>query len=75
MQREGSAFSGLGVVMLKELSDHLTSIRLFVLEMLVIVIAFVTVYLATAHMSTLRGRSFSIQRVLRIFHNRKAVAN
>ena len=24
MQREGSAFSGLGVVMLKELSDHLT---------------------------------------------------
>jgi ABC-2 type transport system permease protein len=48
MQREGSAFSGLGVVMLKELSDHLTSIRLFVLEMLVIVIAFVTVYLATA---------------------------
>jgi ABC-2 type transport system permease protein len=48
MQREGSAFSGLGVVMLKELSDHLTSIRLFVLELLVVVIALVTVYLATA---------------------------
>ena len=28
MQREGSAFSGLGVVMLKELSDHLTSVRM-----------------------------------------------
>jgi ABC-2 type transport system permease protein len=47
MQREGSAFSGLGVVMLKELSDHLTSVRFFVLEMLVLLIAVVTVYAAT----------------------------
>jgi ABC-2 type transport system permease protein len=47
MRREGSAFQGLGVVMLKELSDHLTSIRLFVLELLVTIIAVVTVYLAT----------------------------
>ena len=44
MQREGSAFHGLGVVMLKELADHLTSVRLFILELLVIVIAMVTVY-------------------------------
>jgi ABC-2 type transport system permease protein len=48
MRREGSAFQGLGVVMLKELADHLTSIRLFVLELLVVLIALVTVYLATA---------------------------
>ena len=46
MQREGSAFSGLGVVTLKELSDHLSSIRFFVLELLVILIALVTVYAA-----------------------------
>jgi ABC-2 type transport system permease protein len=46
MRREGSAFQGLGVVMLKELSDHLTSIRFFVLELLVILIAVVTVYAA-----------------------------
>jgi len=46
MQREGSAFQGLGVVMLKELSDHLASIRFFVLEMLVLLIALVTVYAA-----------------------------
>jgi ABC-2 type transport system permease protein len=46
MQREGSAFQGLGVVMLKELSDHLTSIRFFVLELLVVLIALVTVYAA-----------------------------
>ncbi len=46
MRREGSAFQGLGVVMLKELSDHLTSIRFFALELLVVLIALVTVYAA-----------------------------
>ena len=46
MRREGSAFQGLGVVTLKELSDHLTSIRFFVLELLVVLIALVTVYAA-----------------------------
>ena len=30
--------------MLKELADHLTSVRLFILELMVIVIAMVTVY-------------------------------
>jgi len=44
MRREGSAFQGLGVVMLKEMADHLTSIRFFVLELLVILIALATVY-------------------------------
>ncbi len=47
MRREGSAFQGLGVVVLKELSDHLTSIRFFVLELLVVLISLVTVYAAT----------------------------
>ena len=46
MQREGSAFSGLGVVMLKELSDHLTSIRMRVLEWLVVLIALAALYSA-----------------------------
>ena len=46
MQREGSAFSGLGVVMLKELSDHLTSIRMRVLEWLVVLVAIAAVYAA-----------------------------
>jgi ABC-2 type transport system permease protein len=44
MQREGSAFSGLGVVMLKELSDHLTSIRMRVLEWLVVLVAIAALY-------------------------------
>lgn len=47
MQREGSAFSGLGVVMLKELADHLTSIRFIILELIVMVIAVGTVWIAT----------------------------
>jgi ABC-2 type transport system permease protein len=47
MQREGSAFNGLGVVMLKELADHLTSIRFIILEVIVMLIAFGTVYVAT----------------------------
>lgn len=47
MQREGSAFSGLGVVMLKELADHLTSIRFIILELIVMMIAVGTVYVAS----------------------------
>jgi ABC-2 type transport system permease protein len=37
MQREGSPFTGLGPVFVKELSDHLTSIRMSVLTLFVIV--------------------------------------
>src|ERR1700756_3634432 len=44
MQREGSAFQGLGVVMLKELSDHLTSVRMRVLEWLVVLFALAALY-------------------------------
>jgi len=44
MRREGSAFQGLGVVMLKELSDHLTSVRMRVLEWLVVLIALAALY-------------------------------
>jgi ABC-2 type transport system permease protein len=46
MQREGSPWQGLGVVTLKELSDHLTSWRMFVLEWLVALSAIVSVYTA-----------------------------
>jgi ABC-2 type transport system permease protein len=44
MQREGSPWQGVGVVTLKELSDHLTSWRMFVLEWLVAITAVVSVY-------------------------------
>jgi ABC-2 type transport system permease protein len=44
MQREGSALQGIGVVILKELSDHLTSTRMRVLEWLVVVVGILAVY-------------------------------
>jgi ABC-2 type transport system permease protein len=44
MRREGSAFQGLGVVMLKELADHLTGIRMIVMEWLVVLMAIGVVY-------------------------------
>jgi ABC-2 type transport system permease protein len=44
MRREGSALQGLGVVTLKELSDHLTSARMRVLEWLVVLTALAAVY-------------------------------
>jgi ABC-2 type transport system permease protein len=46
MRREGSALNGLGVVTLKELSDHLTSVRMRVLEWLVVLCSIVALYLA-----------------------------
>jgi len=46
MRREGSPWRGMGVVFLKELSDHLTSVRMRVLEWLVVLTGIVAVYLA-----------------------------
>ncbi|HEY5127444.1 MAG TPA: ABC transporter permease, partial [Bradyrhizobium sp.] len=44
MRREGSPWQGLGVVTLKELSDHLSSARMRVLEWLVVLTALAAVY-------------------------------
>jgi ABC-2 type transport system permease protein len=44
MRREGSAFQGLGAVVLKELSDHLTSVRMRVLEWLVVLFGLAALY-------------------------------
>jgi ABC-2 type transport system permease protein len=46
MQREGSPWQGLGPVILKELSDHLSSWRMRVLEWLVVLTALAAVYAA-----------------------------
>ncbi len=43
MQREGSPWRGLGVVTRKELSDHLSSVRMLVIELLVVVTGVVIV--------------------------------
>ena len=39
MRREGSAFQGLGTVFVKELSDNISSARMLVLELLVVLTA------------------------------------
>src|SRR5262244_3454999 len=44
MQREGSPWQGLGVVTMKELSDHLNSARMRVLELLVVLVALAALY-------------------------------
>ena len=47
MQREGSPWHGLGVVISKEVSDQVTSIRMLVVELLVVLIAVATLLFAT----------------------------
>ena len=44
MRREGSPWRGVGVVILKELADHLSSVRMRVLELLVVLIALAALY-------------------------------
>src|SRR5438552_7996856 len=44
MQREGSALHGVGVVFLKELSDHFVSIRMRVLEWIVVLLGLLAVF-------------------------------
>jgi ABC-2 type transport system permease protein len=51
MRREGSAFQGLGIVLLKELSDQVTGWRMFVLELLITVTALVSVVGAISEIS------------------------
>lgn len=46
MRREGSPWRGVGVVFSRELFDNLTSVRMLVLELLVIVIGAIAVYFA-----------------------------
>ena len=46
MRREGSPWQGLGTVFGKELTDHISSVRMLVLQVLVCLIACVIVYFA-----------------------------
>ncbi len=45
-EREGSPWTGLGAVLAKEMADHLTSARMFILEILIVLTAVGTVYAA-----------------------------
>lgn len=45
--REGSPWRGLWVVVAKDMADHLTSIRMFILELLILISGVSTVYMAS----------------------------
>lgn len=47
MKREGSPWTGLWAVVLKELSDHLSSVRMQLLEALIFLTAFAATYVAS----------------------------
>ena len=44
MRREGSPFQGLGTVAVKELADNLSSARMLVLELLIVLTALAALY-------------------------------
>lgn len=57
-QREGSPWTGLWAVVAKEMADHLTSVRMLILEVLIVLTASGTVYAATQSLRTGAGGSF-----------------
>lgn len=57
-EREGSPWTGLGAVMTKEMADHLTGVRVLILEVLVILTAVGTVYTALKSIKTTDDNQF-----------------
>lgn len=51
-EREGSPWTGLGAVLMKEMSDHLTGARMRILELLILVTAAGTVYAALQNITS-----------------------
>ena len=52
MRREGSPWTGLGAVFLKEFADHLSSVRMRVLEWLIVLVGVGTIYAAIRDIKT-----------------------
>lgn len=52
LRREGSPWTGLGAVLSKEMADHLTSSRMRILEILIVLTALGTVYSAIQNLRT-----------------------
>lgn len=53
--REGSPWTGLWAVVTKEMADHLTSVRIVILELLTVLTAAGTVYAATQNLRSAQG--------------------
>ncbi len=54
--REGSPWTGLWAVVAKDMADHLTSVRMYILELLILATAGGTVYMALQNMQTRTGQ-------------------
>ncbi|RME08118.1 MAG: ABC transporter permease, partial [Anaerolineae bacterium] len=57
-KREGSPWTGVGAVMAKEMADHLTSVRMQILELLIVLTAAGTGYVALQNLQTGGNRHF-----------------
>jgi len=55
-RREGSPWTGLWAVVAKEMADHLTSMRMLILELLILLTAVGTVYAAAQNLRTTVGQ-------------------
>lgn len=55
-EREGSPWTGLGAVVLKEMADHLTSARMRILEILIVLTAGGTIYTAMQNLREMVGQ-------------------
>jgi len=54
--REGSPWTGMWTVILKEMADHLSSTRIFILDILILLAALGTVYVATQELQQTVGQ-------------------
>src|SRR5262252_8881566 len=70
MRREGSPWQGLGTVLLKELADHLDSIRMPLLTLLMVATAAVPFYIAVER---LRSTTEAFP-VLKLFNPGEAIS-
>lgn len=61
--REGSPWTGIWSVVLKEMADHLSSTRMFILEILIILAALGTVYVASQQLRNIGSDEFLYLRL------------
>ena len=71
-RREGSPWTGLGTVFLKETADHLGSVRMVVLQILVILVGLGAVYTAIQDVRTVSAEDPFL--FLRLFTHARAAA-
>jgi ABC-2 type transport system permease protein len=70
MRREGSPFQGLGTVFVKELSDNMSSVRMLVLELLILLTALAALYGAIDNLrQTTAEDPFLLLRLFTLAHD------